>query len=54
MVKSLPSSPNLEHLKKQAKHLVRDHKAGQVGAFARIKTFFPSLGGLVPALESVP
>ena len=43
MSKRLPSNPNLEHLKKQAKQLVGDHKAGQVDAFARIKFCFPRL-----------
>jgi len=43
MVKHLPFSPNLEHLKKQAKHLVKGHKAGQVDAFLRIKASFPRL-----------
>jgi DNA-binding NtrC family response regulator len=43
MPKHLPSHPNLENLKKQAKQLTRDHKSGQVDAFARIKAHFPSL-----------
>ena len=43
MAKSLPSTPNLEHLKKQAKQLVHDHQAGEVEAFNRIKSSFPKL-----------
>lgn len=43
MPKQLPSTPNLEHLKKQAKQLVNDHQAGQVEAFNRIKASFPRL-----------
>lgn len=39
----LPSNPNLEHLKKQAKQLVKDHTSGQVDAFSRIKASFPRL-----------
>ena len=43
MSKRLPSNPNLENLKKQAKQLVKDHKDGQVDAFTRIKASFPPL-----------
>jgi DNA-binding NtrC family response regulator len=43
MAKRLPLNPNLEHLKKQAKQLVRDHQTGQVQAFARIQASFPRL-----------
>ncbi len=43
MAKSLPSTPNLEHLKKQAKQLVQGHQAGEVEAFNRIKASFPKL-----------
>jgi DNA-binding NtrC family response regulator len=39
----LPTNPNLEHLKKQAKQLVKEHGAEQVDAFARIKASFPRL-----------
>ena len=39
----LPSSPNLNHLKNQAKKLVREHQAGRVEAFTRIKASFPPL-----------
>ncbi len=43
MSKKLPSHPNLENLKKQAKQLAKGHKDGQVEAFARIKTHYPKL-----------
>ncbi|MEE3259238.1 MAG: hypothetical protein VX293_08505 [Candidatus Latescibacterota bacterium] len=43
MAKSLPATPNLMHLKKQAKQLVHDHQAGEVEAFNRIKASFPKL-----------
>ena len=43
MTKDLPANPNLENLKKQAKHLAKAHKAGQVEAFSRIKASFPPL-----------
>ena len=43
MPKHLPFNPSIENLKKQAKQLVKDHKAGQVDAFTRIKTSFPRL-----------
>ena len=43
MVHSLPTAPNLEHLKKQAKRLVHDHQSGQIEAFNRIKVSFPKL-----------
>lgn len=43
MPKKLPSHPNLENLKKQAKQLAKGHKDGQVEAFARIKTHYPKL-----------
>ena len=39
----LPSSPSLNHLKNQAKKLVKDHRAGQVEAFTRVKASFPPL-----------
>ena len=43
MAHTLPSTPNLEHLKNQAKQLVHDHQAGSVEAFNRIKASFPKL-----------
>ena len=43
MSKSLPNRPNLEHLKNQAKNLVRDYESGQVEALYRIKAHFPRL-----------
>jgi hypothetical protein len=40
-VKRLPSSPNLDHLKYQAKDLLRDHALRSQGAAQRIKEFHP-------------
>jgi hypothetical protein len=40
---NFPPRPTSDHLKKQAKQLVKDHKAGQVDAFSRIKASFPRL-----------
>ena len=40
MSKYLPSSSHLNHLKKQTKSLVKDHKARQVDAFAIIEALF--------------
>ena len=34
---SLPTRPNLEHLKKQAKHLLHDCNAGEAGAVDRMR-----------------
>lgn len=39
--KRLPSRPNLEHLKNQAKDLRADHRAGKLDAFQRIREFHP-------------
>lgn len=39
--KGLPAAPSLEHYKKQAKDLVRDHGAGDADALARIKRHHP-------------
>lgn len=40
-VKRLPSSPNLDHLKYQAKDLLRDHALRSQGAAQRIREFHP-------------
>ena len=40
-VKPLPSNPNLEHLKDQAKDLLREHKARDAQAAQRIREFHP-------------
>jgi len=40
-VKRLPSSPNLDHLKYQAKDLLRDHSLRSQGAAQRIREFHP-------------
>ena len=34
----LPARPSLEHLRKQAKDLARDYRAGNAGALARVAT----------------
>ncbi len=39
--KWLPDSANLDHLKHQAKDLLRDYRAGQMAAYQRIREFHP-------------
>ena len=41
--KQLPTNPSLEHLKSQAKRLLKAHKEGSLDAFQRIRAFFPKL-----------
>ena len=41
--KQLPPNPNLEHLKSQAKQLLKARKESFLDAFQRIRTFFPKL-----------
>ena len=41
--KQLPANPSLEHLKSQAKQLLKTHKEGSPDAFQRIRSFFPKL-----------
>jgi hypothetical protein len=43
MQKPLPDRPNLEQFKKQAKELVKQHRARDIVAFALIREFLPSL-----------
>src|SRR5260370_16709748 len=43
-VRPLPSKPNLEHLKHQAKDLLRDHAVRDLGAAQRIREFHPLFG----------
>jgi hypothetical protein len=40
-VKRLPSNPNLDHLRYQAKDLLKDHAARDLGAAQRIREFHP-------------
>src|SRR5262249_33263949 len=42
---SLPSRPDLDQLKRQAKELKRDHEGGKVSAAARIAANHPRLKG---------
>ena len=42
-VKPLPSKPNLEHLKYQAKDLLKGHAARNPGVAQRIREFHPRL-----------
>jgi Ankyrin repeats (3 copies) len=44
-VRRLPSSPNLDHLKYQARDLLKDHAARTQGAAQRIREFHPRFGG---------
>ena len=39
--KQLPPNPSLEHLKSQAKQLLKAHKEGSLDALQRIRAFFP-------------
>ena len=41
--KHLPPNPSLEHLKSQAKQLLKAHKEGSLDAFQPIRAFFPKL-----------
>ena len=43
MSKSLPLQPNLEHLKKQAKALLKAHQQSQPEVISRIKEHHPRL-----------
>ncbi|HJP32035.1 MAG TPA: ankyrin repeat domain-containing protein [Candidatus Latescibacteria bacterium] len=53
--RSLPASPNLEHLRKQAKDLQRDHQNGRAEALGRIRDFLPKLSsaGLAEVASAV-
>ncbi|HKV29088.1 MAG TPA: ankyrin repeat domain-containing protein [Candidatus Acidoferrales bacterium] len=48
-VKRLPSNPNLDHLKYQAKDLLRDHAARNPGVAQRIREFHPRFNRAVDA-----
>lgn len=41
--KQLPANPSLEHLKSQAKQLLKEYKEGSLNALQRIRSFFPKL-----------
>ncbi len=43
MTSALPVRPDLDHLRRQAKYLLRDAQAGQPGAVARLQTHAPGL-----------
>lgn len=44
--KRLPARPNLDHLKRQAKDLLNDQRAGEPSALQRIREFHPRFHGL--------
>src|SRR5260370_5614038 len=44
-VRPLPSKPNPDHLKYQAKDLLRDHSLRDLGAAQRIREFHPRFAG---------
>jgi Ankyrin repeats (3 copies) len=48
-VRALPSKPNLDHLKHQAKDLLRDHGQRDLGAAQRIREFHPRFAGATDA-----
>lgn len=41
----LPEYPNFDHLKKQAKDLLRDFQAGDPNAYARFRDSLPAAAG---------
>ena len=41
----LPERPNIDHLKKQAKELLRLYEAGEPAALARFRSFLPAAKG---------
>jgi hypothetical protein len=43
-VRRLPSNPNLNHLKYQAKDLLKEHTAHTPGVAQRIREFHPRFG----------
>jgi ankyrin repeat protein len=45
----LPERPNIDHLKKQAKELLRLYEAGDPSAFARLRNFLPAAEGKADA-----
>ena len=47
--KQLPPNPSLEHLKSQAKKLLKAYRSGSVDAIDRIRSFFPRLSNAVDA-----
>ena len=47
--KQLPATPSLEHLKSQAKQLLKAHKEGTLDTFQRIRSFFPKLSDVTDA-----
>ena len=49
-VKRLPANPNLDHLKHQAKDLLKDHARCDPGAAQRIREFHPRFSGAVDAV----
>ena len=51
--KRLPPQPSLEHLRSQAKQLLKAHKEGARDAFQRIRSFFPKLSdATAPDIQS--
>ena len=47
--KQLPPNPSLEHLKSQAKQLLKAHKEGSLDATQHIRAFFPKLSNATDA-----
>src|SRR5450756_1436002 len=48
-VRRLPSNPNLDHLKHQAKDLLKQHAAHSPAAAQRLREFHPSFNGVTDA-----
>ncbi len=51
-MKTLPKSPDLSHLKRQAKQLLRDAHAGEAEALKRFATSFPAMRAFQRSLLS--
>lgn len=47
--KQLPPNPNLEHLKSQAKKLLKAYRVGSADAIDRIRPFIPRLSNATDA-----
>lgn len=49
----LPARPSLDQLRKQAKKLLRDYRAGNAAAIARLRTHIPRLAEAGPSSEMI-
>jgi hypothetical protein len=49
----LPERPNIEHLKKQAKDLLRDYETGDAASFVRLRNSLPAAEGKLDSTGSI-